>query len=223
MAELDTFNILTRSGLKLPVTGVIGNPTITPRWVDSKGVIEFGLGANEVNGGMGGIFASGVVDSGTPANSFVLDADAYYNAVPLANSVLAKHDKYTQTMGRHDARLLSFMEWWDSETPGFEHALTFDGASGDAFITVSHIGLLTVGQAIASSGASPIPADTKIVGIHASTSVAGVKPTFTVFLSKALVALAADSVATLTGAILRARIPVDDYMWHGSGLPSSVA
>lgn len=223
MGDLQSFNVLTRTGFRLPVTGVEGNPTITPRWIDSRGVVNFGLGANEVNGGMGGIFATGVVDTGTPANSFVLDADSYYNATPTATSVLGSHDHMTKTMGRHDPRLLSFMEWWDADTPGFAHALTFDGSSGDPFITVSHINLLTVGQAISSAGDSPIPADTKICGIFVSASVSGAKPTFTVLLSKALVAIASDSVATLTGAKLRARIPVDDYLWHGEGLPSSVA
>lgn len=224
MSELAAFNILTKSGRILPVTGVVGNPTMTPRPVHRGGGVSFGLSAQEVNGGMGGIYATGVIYSGTPEDSFVLDADAYYNATPAAGSLLGKHDQFTLTTPRHNFELVDFMEWWDAATPGlkFITSIAISGASGVSLVTVSDIRGLTVGQGISSVGNTPIPTGTVITGLYATPIIGAAAPVFTVRLSQALVAIATNSVATLTGANLMARIAVDDYQWHGSGLPVNI-
>lgn len=224
MAELTDFNILTKSGRILPVTGAAGNPTITPRPIHNGGGVSFGLGANEVNGGMGGIYAVGVIDSGTPANSIVVDAGDYYETAPTTGSVLALHDQVTLTTPRHNFEMIDFMEWWDAATPGlkFITSLTINGSSGSALVTVSDIRGLTVGQSISSVGNTPIPAGTVIAGLYATPIIGATAPVFTVRLSQALVAIATASAATLTGANLVARIAVSDYQWHGEGLPVTI-
>lgn len=240
MAALTSFNIVTRSKIKLPVTGAASEvPTRTPRLVHSGDTFRFGLSGAEVGGGMGGATAAagalfqtytvidptGVGADNTPFGypSKLVVADDYFTTAPLANSVLGKHDHVTKTIPRPFPKLETFLEWWDHATLcGFAHAMTFTGTSGSPLVTVSDISLLTVGQAITSAGSDPIPAGTVIAGLYMTMTAADAAPTFTARLSKALINNATAVVGTLTGASLVASIPLKDYLWHGTGTPSSI-
>lgn len=191
MAFPTTYYLVSTTGEKLTITGALIR-TVTPRLFFFGKHHKFGLNANEVGGGMGGVYATGVVDAGTPANSFALTADDYHTATPAAGSVLGKHDAYAQIDPRHTAVKLDVVEFWDAVTPGFACTASVATTSGSATVTVGDTRLFTVGQGITATG---VPSGARIAGIvhtggtpaastqliltHQATATATVEGTFT--------------------------------------------